>query len=194
MIKAIIFDCFGVLYLDPSIGFYQREITNFDQLRTSILDIDKQYDYGFIDETEHARLIADISGLDYDFVRHNVRGEHARNQELIDDSQNLRRTYKLGMLSNIGKGGIEPFFSASQRTELFDAVVLSSDVGVIKPSREIFLIMAEKLGVEPYECIMIDDRKDNVEGARAADMQGILYQTNQQCMRDVARLLEAENA
>lgn len=194
MVRAVIFDCFGVLYVDPSLAFYQREVKNYDSLRTAISDIDKQYDYGYITDVDHAQMIASITGLHAGFVRNNVRGDHVRNQPLLEYSQALRQRYKVGMLSNIGHGGMESFFSAKEQTELFDAVVLSSDVGVIKPNREIFQITANRLGVEPSECVMIDDRSDNVDGAFAAGMQGILYQTNQQCQAELEAILEQNNA
>ena len=72
--------------------------------------------------------------------------------------------------------------------------VLSSDVGAIKPSPEAFYITAEKLGVRPEECVMIDDRKDNVDGAIAAGMQAIWYKTNEQCIAELGEILGQKNA
>lgn len=194
MIKAIIIDCFGVLYIDPGLGFYQREVKDFAQLRTQILDIDKQYDYGFIDDVEHDTAVAELTELEYDFIHANVRGAHTKNEALLDYMQKLRPQYKLGMLSNIGRGGMESFFSTNEQQQLFDNVVLSSDVGVIKPSLEIYQIAAEKLGVGVDECVMIDDRMANVEGANLAGMKGILFETNRQCVQELEYILEAERA
>ena len=111
MIRAIVFDCFGVLYVDPSLLFYEREVENYSELRIEISDIDKRYDYGYINDLEHAHEIAAITGLDEDFIRQNVRGQHTLNDSLLSYSQELRSDYKVGMLSNIGHGGMESCFS-----------------------------------------------------------------------------------
>ena len=102
MIRAVIFDCFGVLYADPGKIFYENEISNYDELRSSISDIDKQFDYGFITAQEHAEAVTELSGLDSDFILKNVRGAHVLNKKLLDFSQTLRPQFLLGMLSNIG--------------------------------------------------------------------------------------------
>lgn len=192
MIKAIIFDCFGVLYTDPGLGFYEREVKDFARLRRDILDIDKQFDYGIISDVEHDKLISELTGLSYDFVHENVRGEHVRNQRLLEYSQKLRLQYKVGMLSNIGTNGMWSFFSKEECRQYFDSVLLSSDVGIVKPSREIYEIIAERLGVAPNECVMVDDRQANIDGAYSAGMQGVLFETTNQTIADIAALLTQE--
>ncbi len=192
MIKAVIFDCFGVLYLDPSLRFYEKYVSDFEEQREAIMAIDRAYDRGIMSEEQNNRAIAELTGLSYDLVHGKVRGEHVRNDALLSYSQTLRADMKVGMLSNIGHGGMEYFFSERERAEYFDEVILSSDVGMIKPERDIFLLMAVRLGVTPDECVMIDDREDNVLGARAAGMKAILYTSVEQCRRELAALVELD--
>ena len=59
--------------------------------------------------------------------------------------------------------------------ELFDHVVVSGEVGVRKPSRRIFRMAAERAGVAPELCVMVDDLEQNLVGARRAGMQTILH-------------------
>lgn len=193
MISALIFDCFGVLYVDAGLTFYQSEIANFDELRTDILDIDKRCDYGFISEDEHDQQVAKLTGLDKDFISQNIRSEHALNQQLLDYSQSFRPKFQLGMLSNVGRGGMEAFFTEKQQAEYFDCVVLSSDVGMIKPSRDIFTHMAAEMGLKPEQCVMIDDRQENVDGARAAGMQAIRYDNFDKFRSELDEMLKANN-
>ena len=188
MIQAVIIDCFGVLYRDPSLDFYEQHVPNYSEIRQDLLDNDTRFDRGFITNEQHSAYVADLTGLDLQFVLDNIRGEHVRNDSLLEFSQSLRPTYRLGMLSNIGRGGMEPFFSTSQQSDLFDAVVLSNEVGVSKPDVRIYEIIAERLGVDTAVCVMVDDRAENIDGAVAAGMQGVLYQTNEQAIRDLAQL------
>ncbi len=55
-----------------------------------------------------------------------------------------------------------------------DVVVTSEAYGVSKPNPKLFLIAAEKLGVNPGECAMIGDSWKDVEGAKKAGMKAVL--------------------
>lgn len=54
-----------------------------------------------------------------------------------------------------------------------DAVVLSGDVGAAKPDARIYRHVAEVLGVDPAQCVMVDDLAVNVRGAVAVGMVGV---------------------
>lgn len=138
MIKAIIFDCFGVLY-------------------------EEQRDYGEV------RMV--------------------RNQALLDYAEGLRKTYKLGLLSNLSPGGMNTYFTQAERERYFDTVVISGEVGVSKPEPAIYELTAERLGVEPAEAVFIDDLAVNCDGAREAGMQTIVYVNMNQLQTDLAKVL-----
>ena len=56
-----------------------------------------------------------------------------------------------------------------------DLIVNSARLGVAKPAPEAFEAAAERLGVEPSACVFVDDRPDNVEGARLAGMRAEVF-------------------
>jgi beta-phosphoglucomutase len=56
---------------------------------------------------------------------------------------------------------------------LFDAIVDGNDVSTAKPDPEVFLLAAEKLGVQPEECIVIEDAQAGIEAANKAGMTSI---------------------
>ncbi len=60
-------------------------------------------------------------------------------------------------------------------TDLFDETVISGDVGLHKPQPEIYLLACERLGVEPADCVFVDDLRENVTGAEAVGMTAILH-------------------
>jgi len=60
-------------------------------------------------------------------------------------------------------------------TDLFDAAVISGEVGLHKPQPEIYLLACEKLEVEPAAAVFVDDLRENVEGAEAVGMTAILH-------------------
>ncbi len=57
----------------------------------------------------------------------------------------------------------------------FDRLVLSYEVGHIKPSAAFYLACAEAAGSPARDCLFIDDLPENVEGARAAGLSALLY-------------------
>src|SRR4029453_9737802 len=71
--------------------------------------------------------------------------------------------------------------------ELFDAVVISAEVGLHKPQPEIYLLAAERLEVEPAECIFVDDLRENCEGAEAV---GVVALPHRRADETLARLRE----
>lgn len=56
---------------------------------------------------------------------------------------------------------------------VFDAVVLSGEVGFGKPDPRIYLLTAERLGLVPEQCVFVDDLVSNVRGAVRAGMVGV---------------------
>lgn len=58
---------------------------------------------------------------------------------------------------------------------LFDTVVLSGEIGMRKPEKEIFLHAAETLGLAPAECVFVDDMAANVAAAQACGMTAVLH-------------------
>lgn len=61
--------------------------------------------------------------------------------------------------------------------ELFDVTVISGQVGVRKPSRGIYRIACERLGVDPSECVLVDDLEHNLVGAARLGIRGLLHRT-----------------
>jgi putative hydrolase of the HAD superfamily len=66
---------------------------------------------------------------------------------------------------------------------LFDAIVISAEVGLHKPQPAIYRLAADRAGVPPERCVFVDDLRENCEGAEAVGMTAILH-------RDPARTIE----
>ncbi|AGL62307.1 putative (S)-2-haloacid dehalogenase [Candidatus Saccharimonas aalborgensis] len=176
MIRGIIFDCFGVLY-EGSISMLRRICPpeKLDELN----DLNKQTDYGYITTDEYIEGLARLLGKSSDEVASLVSHSHVRNQPLIDEVQRLKgEGYVLAMLSNVGNDSIERLFPADQLSELFDVVVLSYKEYMVKPHPAIFTTTAERMGLSPGQCVMIDDLATNCEGAEVAGMISIQHTSN----------------
>jgi epoxide hydrolase-like predicted phosphatase len=77
---------------------------------------------------------------------------------------------------------------------MFDAVVISGEVGLHKPEPEIFRLGVERLGVAPEDCVFVDDLRENCEGAEAVGMTAILHRGPEGTIPELERLLDMELA
>ncbi|MBR3771755.1 MAG: HAD family phosphatase [Clostridium sp.] len=57
----------------------------------------------------------------------------------------------------------------------FDGIVVSSDIHMVKPEPGIYQYLLRTYGLKPSECLFIDDRQENVEGAVKAGMYGVVF-------------------
>jgi len=76
---------------------------------------------------------------------------------------------------------------------LFDAVIISHEVGMRKPEARIFAYTAQILGVPPADCVFIDDIAANIAAAEAAGMTGIHHADPATTAARLAELLAASN-
>ena len=67
----------------------------------------------------------------------------------------------------------------------FDRLVLSYEVGHIKPSTAFYRACAEAAGQEPADCLFIDDLIENIEGAERAGMVGLHYRSTGQLLDEL---------
>lgn len=189
MIRGIIFDCFGVLHLDVTSAYF----ANFPKFREQLHDLNVRADRGFIEKEPYLMEAASIIGNTVEEVRHGIATENTLNKPLVEYIKaELRPHYKIGMLSNVGRGWINDFFSEHELHDLFDETVLSNEEGIIKPDPRIFERAAQRLGLKPDECVMVDDRPENCEGAKQAGMKAILYKNNEQVIGALEMLLKEE--
>lgn len=73
--------------------------------------------------------------------------------------------------------------------ELFDAVVISGEVGMRKPEPRIFAHAAGLLGLQPAECVFIDDIAANIAAAEQAGYTGVLHTAAEETASRVAGLM-----
>lgn len=188
MIRAIIFDCFGVVYGD-----------NFDSVWVGLggdLERDQEFIKNTFNESHTGRITSSASVFakhlgvsEEEFRRANDEGRGI-DRSMLAFIKGLRRDYKIGMLSNIGSGGLGKYIPRETLDEHFDVVVESAQIGFAKPEPNSYGITADKLGVRLGECVFIDDRQEYVEGAVAVGMKAILYENLPRLKEELERILQ----
>lgn len=171
--KALVFDFFGVLCTDISTFWFKQHFAEKgNDLRHQYL---RSADRGEISEETLFKELATMAGVSPEEVKHDWESHISFNTELTAFIKELKSSYKIGVLSNATSPDFHTIMALSGTLGLFDQVVVSSDIGHIKPEPEIYQAMLARLGVEPSEALMIDDAQANVDGAIGVGMAGHRY-------------------
>jgi putative hydrolase of the HAD superfamily len=185
MIKAIIFDCFGVLITDALTNVIEDlriiDSAKAEQINSLVMASNR----GQIDPDTYRQAVADILGLTLDEHMGRLKNAEVKNQELLDYILVLKDSYKIGLLSNVSSNGLKLRFQPEELIEHFDVVVPSSEIGYAKPEAEAYEIIADRLGVRLSDCIMVDDREDYCLGATNVGMTAIQYKSLEQLKADL---------
>ncbi len=172
MIKVIIFDFFDVFRTDG----YKRWLTRRGIAREGVYKtVNEQSDRGEIDDEEFFHAIADAIGEPYEVIKHEMEDKVELNEPLVAYAEELKTTHRLALLSNCSSAYLRRELAEYDLERLFDEVVISGEVGLIKPDLAIFEHIMDKLGVTPAECIFTDDNPNNVAAAEAIGIRSIIY-------------------
>ena len=174
MIKAIIFDFYGVVCNEIGSPWYEKILS--EETRDYLHEkYDKPSNLGVITEEE----FFDGIGKAVDSSGEEVRNEWLRiahiNQELIDFIKDLKPKYQIALCSNTQPQLLRDLFKGNKLDNVFDVVVSSSEVGKIKPNQDIFEHTLKELGVSPEEAVFVDDREVNLKAAKAVGIESILF-------------------
>lgn len=189
MIKAIIFDCFGVIISDTLEVMRRRLAQTNPTGAAEVETLINAVNLGIISGEDCSQQIADIFEITLEEFRIQTSRGEARDPELMAYILELRQGYKTGLLSNISVGSLAKRFSDDELEQYFDAVVASGEVGVGKPDPLIYEIAAERLGLDASECLFTDDRLSNVTAAERVGMTGLLYRDLASFKTDLAPFL-----
>ncbi len=85
----------------------------------------------------------------------------------------LKKKYVLAVASNSDKSFILNVIRNTNILHYFRSVLAINDVKEPKPSPEIYLLAAEKIGLKPQECVVIEDSTFGIEAAKRAKMKCI---------------------
>jgi putative hydrolase of the HAD superfamily len=187
VIKAVIFDCFGVLTTDGWLAFKSRHFKKNQDLFAKATKLNSQVNSAAISYKEFLEEVGKLVGMPAKDVEQEINSNVA-NDELFDYINTLKPKYKIGMLSNAGGNWLNDLFTKKQ-ISLFDAIDLSYESGVIKPEQQSYIHVAKQLGVQTGECVFIDDQEKHCNGARQAGMQAIRYENFEQMKEDLEKLL-----
>lgn len=141
-----------------------------------------EYDRGVLSAQDYWRLVGSSLGREptagaiEELRALDVAAWFRFDQAMVEWFTSIRSSVRhLALLSNINDDGVEALRRMAPWLGTFDTLVLSCEHKVVKPGPEIFGILVERLGVEPGDCLFVDDIAANVEGARAVGLNAHRY-------------------
>ncbi len=177
--KNIVFDLGGVLFMrDPKkctpafIDFFrfvrQPELPRFWN----------EYDRGTLTIDQVTDELCRLNGCERSLCEEHMRTAIDR-QEPVKPTERLigelkAAGYRLYVLSNMSREFIA-FLRRFPVYRQFDGEVVSCEEGLCKPEPAIYRLLLDRYGLDPAETLFIDDRADNIAGARGAGIHGFLF-------------------
>lgn len=99
------------------------------------------------------------------------------------------RGFGIYILSNYGKHLFEQTKEKMEFLKLADGAVFSYACRMLKPERGVYENLRNKYNLNLAECVFLDDRQENIDGAKAAGMQGILFRNYEEAKEKLKELL-----
>ena len=183
--KAVIFDMDGVL-VDSQPYHFKADIETMSEY--GVIKDQKFYEAFAGTLTDNRmRTLRDMFGLDVPAEeliekREKMILDIMANEDIkpVSGIPELLRSIKaLGLKTAVASSsGIELIELVLDRLGIavyFDSITSGNDVKRGKPSPDIFLLAAERIGAEPSECLVVEDSENGVKAAKSAGMKALGY-------------------
>ena len=197
-IKAVIWDLGGVILRTED---YIPRQKLADRLGMTRLDLEElvfhspsgmRAQRGEISVEEHwenLRLALGLAEQELPAVQQAFWGGDRIDAGLLKDIRRLRPQVHIGLLSNAFSDLRQVITEYWKFSDVFETLVISSEVGIMKPDPRIYHLALERLAVQPAEAVFIDDFPRNVEGSLALGIRSILFQNRRQAWQELQALL-----
>lgn len=181
--KNIVFDLAGVVVArnQERCPQYIMDYFYFINSGEALPEFWDDYDRGTRDIDSVAQCLAEFRGSDFETAKSRML-EAVTYQEQVAPTAELiaelkAADYRLFVLSNMSKDYIE-FLREMPVFQHFEGEIVSCEVGLIKPEREIYNLLLDRYNLVPEQTMFIDDRKPNVDAAAEVGINPFHFDRN----------------
>jgi glucose-1-phosphatase len=196
--QAVFFDLGGVIvrteYEAPRQHLAERLGMEYEDLTRAVFDSEtaRKASIGLITEQEHWSAVMQRLGrpaADVESLRSEFFGGDTVDLGLVEFIRGLRLRFRTGLISNAWDG-LRPYILGQKFDDAFDFMLISAEVGVMKPETRIFQLALEHAGVSANEAVFVDDMPENVESARTLGMSAILFRDRDTTITQLNNLID----
>ena len=196
--KAIIFDVGGVLIRTQSRAGREKwaarlglDSWDFENIVFNS-ESGKQAEAGQKSGEAHWRGLGHHFGLDASALvqmRSDFFAGDVLNEALVAQAVRLRGAgYRIALLSNYADNARQFWAEQYSFVHHFSPVVISAEVGVVKPNPQIYQVVLARLGIKAEDALFIDDFEKNIIGARQVGLQTIRFVEPEEAQRQLAAI------
>jgi epoxide hydrolase-like predicted phosphatase len=196
-VKGLLIDFGGVLttnVFDSFKAFCREEGLPEDSVkqlfreRAEGLGLLRRLERGELSAEDFSQQFAPLLGVSPNSLVERLFGGIGPDEAMIGAVRRSRAAgIRTGLISNSWGDGLA--YDPALMDELFDAIVISGEVGMHKPEPEIFHLGAQRIGVAPEDCVFVDDLRENCAGAEAVGMKAILHRGPERTLPQLEELL-----
>ena len=133
-----------------------------------------------------------LTEVDRDRLRADFFATDRIDEGLMAFVRGLRPRARVGLISNAWPEVRRLLETTWGIADAFDPLILSAEVGLVKPDAQIFHLALERAQVEPSQAAFVDDFAENVSAALALGMPSVHFRTSGQAREDVEGLLRGD--
>jgi epoxide hydrolase-like predicted phosphatase len=198
-IRAVFFDFGGVImrteYQSPRQKLAERFNMDYDEMDRAVFGSDsaRRASLGEITEDElWAQVLKRFKQpvSEVQAFRDNFFGGDVIDRHLVEYIRSLRGKFHTGLISNAWSG-LRGFITKENLIDLFDTVVISAEIGVVKPSAKIYEFALDQAKVGAGEAVFVDDTPVNIEACEKIGMKGILFNDPEESMNRLHHILKS---
>ena len=196
-IKAVFFDLGGVIvrteFQTPRQQLADRLGMDYEDLSKIVFDSDSglKASMGEIAADAHWSFIVKRlkrPAAEIPLIREEFFAGDIVDRTLVEYIRSLRGKYKVGLISNAWSD-LRDFIVREKFDDAFDKMIISAEVGAVKPEPKIFQIALEHFGVKPREAVFVDDFYINIEGCEKVGIKGIHFKDAESALQQLKALL-----
>jgi FMN phosphatase YigB (HAD superfamily) len=140
MYKAVIFDFFGVFCASIATNWFKKTMPGDEAGLAAFQALCTQSDYGRVSRSDFNKEASKLTGVPVPEIMRAIEAETHINTSLVEYTLELRtRGYRIACLSNGTREWTLRVITDHGLRPLFDEIILSGDLGIIKPSRKIYM-------------------------------------------------------
>jgi epoxide hydrolase-like predicted phosphatase len=196
-IKVVFFDLGGVIvrteFQTPRQQLADRLGMDYEDLSKIVFDSDSglKASMGEIAADAHWSFIVKRlkrPASEIPLIREEFFAGDIVDRTLVEYIRSLRDKYKVGLISNAWSD-LRDFIVREKFDDVFDKMIISAEVGAVKPEPKIFQIALEHFGVKPREAVFVDDFYINIEGCEKVGIKGIHFKDAESTLKQLKQLL-----
>ena len=190
MIKAVIFDFFGVFCPDISLEWFKETVPDHESKLTEFQSICTRSDYGTLSRADFFKEVAALAKVTVDEMARGLEAKTIIDTQLVDFVKVLRQNnYKIACLSNGTHEWTLRVITDHGLESIFDEIILSGDLGIVKPNHEIYLDTLNRLSVDAKQALFVDDRKINTDAAEECGIRSLIFRDTPTFIDEIESLL-----